>query len=254
MDTTVPELDTIQEEIELVFGFQEEVAQEIPAKGRKKARAASTEDTEATKPKARAPKSVPPPVLTVPSVRKSSPPDAIKQIWAELILEKKEGFYEVSDKGGSREKGVVGVVDTITGEAEQRVPLDKIKGLFRIQYVSDLQATSPLILASLYHVYHDGPYTFAHLTEEQFNALDVMVGRQITRCYTYHDMADRKRGYTFDHQDFPSLEEQENYRASTSGRSVQRSWSGTAEPESTPLPGAAISDDSPSLAAAEPSE
>lgn len=160
-----------------------------------------------------------------PAPKKFVHRDRIEQVWTDLKLEFKDGFYTINDRGVEKEKGVVAYAD-FHGITEVRIPFEKIKGLFRTQYVSDMQAEHPLILASMYTVYFEPvenySVAFAYVDEEQFNILDTMLGSRVTRCYTYHDMADNKRGYTFDHQDFPSLEEQEKYRREHLGLTVER--------------------------------
>lgn len=152
--------------------------------------------------------------MTVPNVPRRIPHrDLVEQIWTDLKLEQKDGFYCITNRD-IEEKGVVAYADC-GGRTEVRLPFDKIKGLFRIQYVSDMQADTPLILASMYMVYFEPvegySVAFAYVDEGQFNTLNAMLGPKVTRSYTYHDLADNKRGYTFDHEDFPSKEEQAKY-------------------------------------------
>lgn len=141
-------------------------------------------------------------------------PDRTEQIWEDMQLSVKDGFYEVVDQSQVRERGVIGIAQSAVGEKEYRIPLDSIKGLYRTQYVSDIHAADPIILAQLFMVYTSEPVTFAYINAEQFEALDKMLSSRVPRCYTYHDLADGKRGYTFNFPEFPSLKDLEEYRRS----------------------------------------
>lgn len=243
----------IQTNVELNFGFDLPAAEaapvtetapvEAPRRAKRIAKAENAvpaKPVEETKAPDKSKKAKPPaPVLTVPKVRPIVHRDRTDEIWKDLVLNVSEGLYEVSDRGSAKERGVIGLVDQMGSEVEARVPLDQIRVIFRVQYVSDMQATEPLVLATIYRIYFDGPHFFARLSESQFNALDLMLSKAVTRSYTYHDLADGKRGYTFDHQDFPGLDEQNRYLASVSGRQVERKREHEPEPEQridTPAP------------------
>lgn len=189
------------------------------AGSKKKAKAAESKAEAPAEPKGKKGKARP--EMTVPQVRTIAHRDRVEEIWSDLRLETNNGFYAVIDKGAVKDKGVIAYADMMGKTVECRVPFENIKGIMRRQWVSDMQATEPLILASDYMLYNESPVAFGWITEAQFNTLDVMFGPRIARTYTYHDLADSKRGYTFAHQDFPSLEEQEEYRLA-SLRSIQR--------------------------------